>query len=178
MPPGGSFFQLILLRRFCPIIPVENGHDIRKGVIIVDDSRSTWGSSPGRNGGWRTRRKRCSDSPRHPGPDLPPRPWGLLSPLPGPLKARGDHCDRHFIFHVLVEGGAPNDVGVLVGTLGDDLRSGVDLVQRRCRGEEVMLMITPFAPAILVSSRGLEMAAIAACSALSLPLAWPTPIWA
>ena len=54
----------------------------------------------------------------------------------------------------------------------------VSISSRAMSGEEVILMITPLAPAILVSSRGLEMAAMAACSALSLPLARPTPMWA
>ena len=49
---------------------------------------------------------------------------------------------------------------------------------RPMSGEEVMLIITPLAPAIEVSSSGLEMAAFAAFSALPAPLALPTPIWA
>ena len=54
----------------------------------------------------------------------------------------------------------------------------VSISSRAMSGEEVMLMITPLAPEILVSSRGLDTAARAACWALSLPLAWPTPMWA
>ena len=45
-------------------------------------------------------------------------------------------------------------------------------------GLEVILMITPLAPLIAVSKSGLEIAMLAAVSALSLPLARPTPIWA
>ena len=41
---------------------------------------------------------------------------------------------------------------------------------------QVMLMITPRAPEMLVSKSGLEMAALAASSALFTPLAEPTPM--
>ena len=44
--------------------------------------------------------------------------------------------------------------------------------------EPVMLMSTPMAPLMEVSSRGLATAAWAACSALSRPEAVPTPMWA
>ena len=49
---------------------------------------------------------------------------------------------------------------------------------RPMSGEEVMLMITPRAPEMLVSKSGLEMAALAASSALFTPLAEPTPMCA
>ena len=42
----------------------------------------------------------------------------------------------------------------------------------------LLLMITPCAPAMLVSSSGEEIAALAAFSALPAPLALPTPMWA
>ena len=44
--------------------------------------------------------------------------------------------------------------------------------------EPVTLMSTPFAPLMEVSSRGEEMAIRAASSALPLPAARPTPMWA
>ena len=65
-----------------------------------------------------------------------------------------------------------------MGALGDDLAKRCRFRPEPMSGEAVMLMITPRAPAIVVSSRGLEMAAMAACSALSLPPARPTPMWA
>ena len=44
--------------------------------------------------------------------------------------------------------------------------------------EPVTLTSTPLAPLMEVSSRGLEMAIRAASSALFLPAARPTPMWA
>jgi len=58
------------------------------------------------------------------------------------------------------------------------MEAAVSTSSRPISGLEVMLMITPRAPAMLVSSSGLEIAALAAFSALPAPLATPTPMWA
>ncbi len=58
------------------------------------------------------------------------------------------------------------------------MEEAVSISSRPMSGEEVMLMMTPFAPLMAVSRRGLEMAMFAAVSALSFPEARPTPIWA
>src|SRR5699024_4202130 len=60
---------------------------------------------------------------------------GLFGLLPvHAVEAGGDDGDGHLVLHVLVESGAPDEVGVLVSALGDDLGSGVDLVQSDVRG--------------------------------------------
>ena len=56
--------------------------------------------------------------------------------------------------------------------------AAVSTSSRPMSGLDVMLMMTPWAPAMLVSSRGLETAALAAFSALPAPLALPVPMWA
>ena len=52
----------------------------------------------------------------------------------------------------------------------------VSISSRPMSGEAVTLMITPLAPLIAVSKSGLEIAIFAAISALSFPLARPTPM--
>src|SRR5699024_10889350 len=52
----------------------------------------------------------------------------LLVPIAA-LEASGDNGDGHLVLHALVESGAPNDVGDLVGARGDDQGSGVDFGQ-------------------------------------------------
>ena len=56
--------------------------------------------------------------------------------------------------------------------------AAVSTSSRVISAEPVMLISTPIAPLMEVSSRGLETAAVAACSAFSRPVAMPTPICA
>ena len=63
-------------------------------------------------------------------------------------------------------------------TTNQIMDDAVSISSRPISGDEVILIITPLAPLIAVSRSGLEIAILAAFSALSLPEALPTPIWA
>ena len=58
------------------------------------------------------------------------------------------------------------------------IEEAVSISSSPISGDAVTLIITPFAPFIAVSKSGLEIAIFAAASALSLPLARPTPMCA
>src|SRR6056297_2623289 len=49
------------------------------------------------------------------------------------VEAGGDHRDAHLVAHLVVDDGAEDDVGVLVGDAVDDLRGGVHLEQTHAR---------------------------------------------
>ena len=74
------------------------------------------------------------------------------------------------------ESGIENEVLACNTLCKEEAVRAIAMLKAAMSGEEVILIITPFAPLIEVSSKGLEIAILAACWAFSFPEARPTPI--
>ena len=98
-------------------------------------------------------------------------------PLTSPFESGGDHRHLHLLTEIVVDDRPEDDVGLLVGVVGDDpgrLGGLVEVIEEGPATERR----TPLAPSIEVSSIGLEMARSAACFARFSPVARPMPMTA